>query len=71
MGELFAATRQVTGDPSRHLAYVYDRSTGRPVKTCEHVHRSRLRFGGKNGAYYAMRCAEKMLRCMRECPDAK
>jgi hypothetical protein len=58
----FAATRQVTGDPMRHLAYIIDRSTGKPVCTCQHRHVSRLRHGGKNGAFYAMRCAERMLR---------
>lgn len=59
---LFAACRQVTGDPMRFYAYVIDRETGCPVYACEHRHRSRLRYGGKNGEYYAMRCAERMLR---------
>lgn len=46
----------------QHHAYVMDRQTGRPVRTCNHRHVSRLRFGGKNGEAYAMQCAEKMLR---------
>lgn len=46
----------------RHYAYVMDRATGRPICTCPHRHVSRLRRGGKNGEFYAMRCAEKMLR---------
>lgn len=58
----FPHARQVTGDPMRFLAYVMDRATGRPVCTCPHRHVSRLRQGGKNGGYYAMRCAEKMTR---------
>jgi hypothetical protein len=61
---LFATTRQVTGDPLRHYAYVMDRMTGRPVCTCTHEHRSRLHRGGKNGAFYAQQCADKMLRRM-------
>ena len=61
MERYFASTRQVTGDPLRHMAYVMDRQTGKIVCSCKHRHVSKLRFGGKNGAYYAMRCAEKML----------
>ncbi len=61
----FATTRQVTGDPLRHYAYVMDRSTGRPVCSCSHRHVSRLARGGKNGAFYAMQCAKRMLRQMQ------
>jgi hypothetical protein len=59
---LFASTRQATGDPSRHYAYVIDSSTGRTIAACQHRHVSQLRQGGKNGEYYAMQCAERMLR---------
>lgn len=62
MERFFASTRQVTGKPMQYYAYVMDRQTGKPVRTCKHRHVSRLRFGGKNGDHYAMRCAEKMLR---------
>lgn len=62
MDRYFATTRQVTGDPMRHYAYVMDRETGKPVRTCNHNHRSRLGCGGMNGEHYAMECAKKMLR---------
>lgn len=49
----FAATRQLTGTPYIHHAYVYDRETGKPVLSCTHRH-------GRVTA--AWTCAERMLR---------
>jgi len=52
-------TRQITGRPSDHHAYVFDRERARIVQACSHFH-TRLR--GKSGQHYAQLCAERMLR---------
>lgn len=58
---LYPQTRLFTG---KHVvrAYLHEVGTNRVVWTCQHNHRSRLHLGGKNGAFYAMRCAEAELR---------
>lgn len=52
----FPTTRQLTGLPHFHRAYVYDLEIGKVVKACEHNHR---------GQKYAKRCADKMLKQVR------
>jgi hypothetical protein len=59
---LFASCRIFTGKADCARAYIRDRQTGKVVWACNHLHRSRLRTGGKNSECYAMRCAEKALR---------
>lgn len=51
--DLFATTRQLTGLPYIHRAYVYSRASGKPIKACLHNHR---------GQTFAQACADKMLR---------
>lgn len=63
---LIATCRQFTGRAWRFRAYVLDRATGKIVAACDHKHRGRLRSGGKNGEFYAMRCAERLLAAMRK-----
>lgn len=52
MKRFFAWTRQFTGTPRVHRAYVRDRETGRAVEGCSHRHRSERT---------AMKCAEQLL----------
>ena len=54
----FATTRQLTGLPYLHHAYVYDRTTGKSVASCTHHHGER----GGRGQEKAQRCAARMLR---------
>lgn len=59
---LVATCRQFTGQAWRFRAYVRDTSTGRNVAACNHKHRSKWgNVYSKNGEYYAMQCARKML----------
>jgi hypothetical protein len=60
---LAPSCRQFTAQARRFRAYVRDTQTGKVVIACDHEHRSRLRAaGGKNGEFYAMKCARRMLR---------
>jgi hypothetical protein len=63
---LVAVCRQFTGQAWRFRAYVRDTETGKNVAACDHKHRGRLRTGGKNGEYYAMQCARRMLKKLQE-----
>jgi hypothetical protein len=40
VGDLYAVTRQITGRPTEHRAYVLNRATGTFVSWCDHRHRS-------------------------------
>lgn len=56
---------------NRFRAYVRDTETGRNVMACDHKHVSRFKTTGKNGEYYAMRCARKMLKTLLAAPSMK
>jgi hypothetical protein len=55
MGKLFATTRQLTGTPMIHQAYVYDGN--RVVMACKHQHGR----NGRGGSGKPQRCANRML----------
>lgn len=60
---LIATCRQFTGQAWRFRAYVRDTETSKIVAACDHKHRSMWgKPGGKNGEFYAMRCARRMLK---------
>lgn len=61
---LFATCRIFTGKADCARAYIRDRKTGTVTWACSHLHRSRLRTGGKNAEHYAMRCANKALKAV-------
>lgn len=67
---LVATCRQFTGAAWACRAYVRDTETGKIVAACPHLHRGKLRTGGKNAEFYAMRCARKMLAKLRP-PEVK
>lgn len=60
----FTHTRQLTGRPLNHHAYVYDRLARpmRPVASCLHLHRS---------VSAAQRCANRMLRWVLASTDTR
>lgn len=62
---LFASFRQLTGAPLVFRAYVTSGATGRVLKACRHRHSRRA---GKTGAYYADRCAKRMVAALAR-PD--
>lgn len=49
------ATRQITGTPRVHHAYVYDRATGKVLAACSHKHRSQRA---------ALACASRLIRAV-------
>lgn len=53
---IFATTRQITGTPYIHHAYVYEGN--RVIRACKHPHGARTH----RGAVLAQACADKMLR---------
>ena len=55
----FAHVRQVTGLPYQYHSYVRDRETGKVIAACGHRH---TRRGNHSGYYFALNCAERMLR---------
>ena len=59
---LYPSFRIFTGKANCARAYIINRTTGKVMWGCQHLHRSRIRKGGKNAAHYAIRCAEKALR---------
>jgi len=69
---LYATARIFTGTMEAR-GYIRDRSTGKVVWACDHMHKHRLfqkkqRADGplyKSAESYAMRCAEKKLKEMR------
>lgn len=56
--ELRATTRQLTGTPYIHHAYVYDGN--KVIASCTHRHGERR--GAGPGIVHAQRCAARMLR---------
>ena len=61
MDRYYATTRQLTGLPYIHYAYVYDRMTGKPIMACKHNHATSRR-SKKPGQRLAQECADRMLR---------